>query len=127
VTQTVYIAPKARGAGTNVIVTPVGLGAGVIVVTPVNASNQPLGTGFGHLIDLTVDGKESSVSPIIDLGNGQYAYRAWWNPRAESPSATVSVAGTPKTFPLNPTKSRDGEFTDSRPCFATIARANPRA
>ena len=104
VTQTVYIAPKARGSGTKVIVTPVGVGGGVIVVTPVNASNQPLGTGFGHLIDLTVDDKESSVSPIIDLGNGQYAYRAWWNPRAESPSATVSVAGTKKTFPLVATK-----------------------
>jgi hypothetical protein len=97
--QSVYVAPTARGSNTGVTVTPTSTGGVVVVVVPVGTENRPLGPGFSALVSVTVK-PGGTVGPVVDLGDGRYAYRIWWPPRAKNPTATVTVAGVAKTVPL---------------------------
>lgn len=98
--QSVYVAPTARGSSTGVTVTPTGVGGVVVVVVPVGSENRPLGPGFSTLVNVTAKPGGSTVGPVVDLGDGRYAYRIWWPPRAKNPTVTVSVAGVAKTVSL---------------------------
>jgi len=99
--QSVYIAPTARGSNTGITVTPTGTGGVVVVVVPVGTENRPLGPGLSTLVNVTAK-PGGTVGPVVDLGDGRYAYRIWWPPRAKNPTATVSVAGVAKTVSLTP-------------------------
>ena len=70
-----------------------------MVVVPVGTEGRPLGPGFSTLVTVTAK-PGTTVAPVVDLGDGRYAYRIWWPPRAKSPTATVTVAGVAKTVSL---------------------------
>jgi len=94
-----YVAPPVSGSAPTIGVTPTVPGTGIVTVTLTTVGGKPLGAGFAHLIKVTVSGK-GAVSDPIDLGDGTYSFRVYWNPRSKNPKATVIVAGKRRTVSL---------------------------